>query len=56
MGHAGKLKRVTVGGKPWGTINAAKETVDFSAKQLAGGVPQGVELLHALQTIVATFA
>jgi hypothetical protein len=33
--HAGKLSKVTVGGKSWEAISAAEETVDFSAKALS---------------------
>ena len=45
--HAGKLKAVTVDGKPWAAIDAKAETVDFSAAALKAA-PQ-------LGSIVATF-
>lgn len=43
-----KLKSVTVGGKVWTTFDAAKETISFSAAQLAA-VGLGI------QKIIATF-
>ena len=47
LAHAGKLKAVTVDGKPWAAIDAKAETVDFSAAALKAA-PQ-------LGSIVATF-
>jgi hypothetical protein len=35
--HAGKLSKVTVGGKPWSTFNAAEETIDIGSKDLVAG-------------------
>ena len=51
VAHAGKLKSATVGGKAWATLDAAAETLDFSAAHL--GDQQTVE---GMRDIVATFA
>ena len=48
--HAGKLSRVTVGGKPWTAFNAAEETIDFSKEALCNTTLAGF-----LAAIVATF-
>jgi hypothetical protein len=40
--HAGKLVHVTVGGKPWTSIDAAAETVDFTVADLTPDVLTGL--------------
>ena len=47
--HAGKLSKVTVGGKAWPSFTAAEETIDIPASQLTAA------LIRDLADIVATF-
>lgn len=49
-GHAGKLKAVTVGGRPWTALDPAAETIDFAAAAI------NPQLMSELTDIVATFA
>jgi len=49
MEHAGKLSKVTVGGKAWPSFTAAEETIDIPASQLTAA------LIRDLADIVATF-
>ena len=49
--HAGKLSKVTVGGKAWTAFNAAEETIDFALDALTPSV-----IKSGLADIVATFA
>ena len=51
VAHAGKLKSATVGGKAWATLDAAAETLDFSAAQLGNQ-----QTVAGMRDIVATFA
>jgi hypothetical protein len=48
--HAGKLRQVTVGGKPWIAFDAATETIDFSKAALSN-----TTLVGFLTDIIATF-
>lgn len=48
--YAGKLRAVSVGGKPWSAFDAKSETVDFAQATLTPAV------LRGMQTIVAEFA
>jgi len=47
--HAGKLKSVTVGGNAWSAVDAAEETISFSAPSLTAATIAG------MKEIVATF-
>jgi len=49
VGHAGKLKAVSVGGQNWVAFDAKLETINFAAKAL------NPKLLAGMNTIVATF-
>ena len=47
----GRLSTVTVGGRVWTAVDAAAETVHFSARDLADG-----KVREAMQRIVATYS
>ena len=49
VAHAGKLRAVSVGGKPWSAFDAKGETVDFARGAISREVREG------MQAIVAEF-
>ena len=48
--HAGKLSKVTVGGKPWADFDAAEETINFAADKLTADL-----VATGLTNVVAVF-